>query len=473
MRFFESPCNAEGSGIFVVNISLGDRNRPFFGRASAWARALDWLAHEHGILFLVSAGNATGGQHDIELSDLTDDRAFGVLQGKDRAKATLAGIHKNIPLRRLLSPAEAVNAITVGALHDDAINDIPTKGNSHDPLPVRGLPTPASRVGPGIANAIKPDLLMPGGRLRVTPILMRNPLAVKVSNANAFGGLQVAGPGADTTGALTSNAWSGATSGATALATRAAHHIHDALLASYRDEYGSLHPRFKALLVKSLLLHRCEISGDARELVEEVFGPTGRYKTVQRANNVFRMFGLGVPRIDEVTACLGSRATLWGTGSLGADDGRLFKLPIPACLSGHAGLRGLSVTLVWFTAVTPGRRAYRSERLIVEEPPKAHLQTLLRGSTKHQADTNRVTRGTVFARSWDGKAAKHFQKNHHLELRVARKPDSLDDLPDQTDFAFVATLEADELSLPIYDQVRDRIAVKPQVPVQVPIAPQS
>src|SRR5262249_49381075 len=28
-----------GPNVFIINLSLGDRNRPFFGRASAWARA--------------------------------------------------------------------------------------------------------------------------------------------------------------------------------------------------------------------------------------------------------------------------------------------------------------------------------------------------------------------------------------------------------------------------------------------------
>jgi Subtilase family len=454
------------AGVFIVNLSLGDRNRPFSGRASAWARAIDWLAHEHGVLFIVSAGNATA---DIEIDAIATDSDYIALQGADRAKATLAGVSKGLPHRRLLSPAEAVNAITVGALHDDQIGRAATVGNSHDPLPVTGLPTPVSRMGPGIANAIKPDLLMPGGRLRVTPVLARTPLALRVSKESAFGGLQVAGAGLDAAGQVTSNAWSGATSGAAALGTRAAHFIHDALLQAYPDEYGSMHLRYKALLIKALLLHRCEIEPDARKLVESVFGPTGQHRHGKRADNVFRMFGLGVPRIDEVTACLGNRATLWGTGSLGADGGLQFELPLPICLAGQAGYRKLSVTLVWFTAVTTGRRAYRSERLIVEEPSPDRLKQVLTRSTKYQPDTNRASRGTVFSRSWDGKGARTFVDGTDFLLRVVRKPDSLDDLPDTTEFAFAATLEAADMALPIYEQVRAHIAIKPAVVVPVPI----
>ncbi len=454
------------TGVFIVNVSLGDRNRPFSGRASPWARAVDWLAHEYGILFIVSAGNATA---EIELDAVATDDGYKALQGADRAKATLAGVLKSLPHRRLLAPAEAVNAVTVGALHDDRIGSAATVGSSFDPLPVTGLPTPSSRIGPGIANAIKPDLLMTGGRLRVNPVFGRKPLAVRVSNMGSLGGLQVASAGLDASGLAGSKAWSGATSGAAALTTRAVHFIHDALLQAYPEQFAPLHPRFKALLLKALLLHRCEIARDARTLVEQVFGPPGQHLHAQRADHVFRMFGLGVPRIDEVTACLGNRATLWGTGSVGEDGGFEFKLPLPFCLSGRKGLRRLSVTLVWFTAVTPGRRAYRSERLIVEEPSDDHLNQILTGSTKHQPDANRASRGTVFTRSWDGKGARAFVDGADFLLRVVRKPDSLDDLPDVTDFAFAATLEAADTALPIYDQIHARIGIKPVVVVPVPI----
>ncbi len=181
--------------VFVINVSLGDRHRPFAGRSSPWARALDWLAHEHGLLFLVSAGNAV---HNLELVTLQSEGQFVALQGEERAKATLAAMHKALPHRRLLSPAEAVNAVTVGALHHDNLNAAPSSGRSHDPLPVTGLPTPVSRFGPGVGNAIKPDILLPGGRLRVTTLTGYKPPMLRISGETRFGGLQVAGAQAST-----------------------------------------------------------------------------------------------------------------------------------------------------------------------------------------------------------------------------------------------------------------------------------
>jgi hypothetical protein len=468
----EGP-NAAAPGIFIINLSLGDRNRPFFGRTSAWARALDWLSHHYGILFIVSAGNADGRQHDIEMKAVADDAAFKALSDDERTKAVLAGIHAGIRLRRILSPAEAVNALTVGALHDDAVHEEPSKGHSLDPLPTGRLPTPLSRVGPGVGNAIKPEILMSGGRLRVTSEIGKSPAIVRVSPANRFGGLQVAGPRLDATGLASSNDWSGATSGAAALTTRATHAIHDALEAAYPGEFVPLSLRHKALLVKVLLVHRTRVPQDGREFIEEVFGPSEPKLHARRASNLFRMLGFGIPQLDETVACLESRATLWGTGSVAADDARLFRLPLPDCLSGYPGLRSLSVTVAWFTPVTPGRRAYRSVRLTVEEPEDAHLRVLLTKPTPFQPDRKRTERGTVFHRSWEGASARAFAENSSFALRVARKLDPFDDLPDTIDFAVVATLEAEDQALAVYNQVRAPLLVKPIVAVPVPIRQQS
>jgi Subtilase family len=457
--------NAATSDVFVVNVSLGDRHRPFGGKSSPWARALDWLAHEYGLLFIVSAGNAV---HNLELVALASEQQFAALQGEERAKATLAALQKALPHRRLLSPAEAVNAVTVGALHHDDLETAPSVGNSYDPLPVLGLPTPVSRYGPGVGNAIKPDILMPGGRLRVSLLFGQQPPALRICKENRHGGLQVASARLDVFGQLSSDAWSGATSGAAALGTRASHFVHDSLLSAYPQVYGELSTRFKALLIKALLLHRCSIDEEARALVRAVFGPSGKNKHAKRADNVFRVFGYGVPALDEVTACLENRATLWGTGSLTEDSGLLFKLPLPDCLSGHHGFRKVSVTLTWFSSVTPGRRAYRSERLIVEEPTNAHLRQIVTNACEHQADKNRVSRGTVFSRAWHGKSSRNFVKDAVFEVRIVRKPDNLDDLPIATDFACVATLEA-ENRIPIYDEIKAKILIKPQLAVPIPV----
>jgi hypothetical protein len=48
---------ASAPSVIVLNLSLGDHNRPFAGRISPWARLIDWLSFQYKVLFLVSAGN--------------------------------------------------------------------------------------------------------------------------------------------------------------------------------------------------------------------------------------------------------------------------------------------------------------------------------------------------------------------------------------------------------------------------------
>ena len=56
---------------------------------------------------------------DGEFADGVDDAAFNALSNEERTRLVLAGLNAGLRFRRILSPAESVNALTVGALHDD------------------------------------------------------------------------------------------------------------------------------------------------------------------------------------------------------------------------------------------------------------------------------------------------------------------------------------------------------------------
>ena len=82
---------------------------------SSLARLLDWLAFKYNVLFIVSAGNRL---QDIQLDVPQDDLMN--LSEQDRLKAVVKAIAADTRHRRLLSPAETINGITVGADHVDA-----------------------------------------------------------------------------------------------------------------------------------------------------------------------------------------------------------------------------------------------------------------------------------------------------------------------------------------------------------------
>jgi hypothetical protein len=443
--------------VFVVNLSVGDAKRPFGSRISAFARALDWLASSYGILFLVSAGN-----HNSLVIPNMDMATFAASTGEDRSRATLSGLSWGMHNRRLLPPSEAMNCLTIGALHDDEIAAAPDMGQSRDPLPAGVFANPVSRMGLGYRNSVKPDLLFPGGRLRA--LLRQDDPDVAhliLDGGNRFGGVRAAGPGPNI-GATYPTQHSGSTSAATALATRACHLIHDELETAYGDDFMRLPSEARAVVIKALLVHRASIPPASRSMIHNVFGPQGQGHGRQRTANVLRHFGYGVPDVDEVLGCISSRATLWGEGVVGENDAKIFRLPLPASLSGVRGPRKLSVTLAWFTPVQPGRRAYRGVRLKVEEP---EFQTICSKALGGQSE--RKPRGTIYHRCWEGVAPRHFVSGNALELRIVRDPDQGDELPDLVRFGLAATIEADDEALPIYEEVRARLIVQPRIPVLV------
>ncbi len=457
LKVGEAAAPAVGPGVLIVNLSLGDAKRPFVNRISAFARALDWLAATHGILFLVSAGN-----HNSMVVHGLNLAGYVATTGEARTRATLLALSWTMLGRRLLPPSEAMNCLTIGALHDDEIGAAPDMGQSRDPLPFGVYASPVSRMGLGYRNSVKPDLLFPGGRLRA---LLRqqpdDPAHLDFHGPNRLGGLLAAGPGPNAaTGYPTRH--SGSTSGATALATRACHLIHEELEAAYDADFTALPTHARAVIIKALLVHRASVPDDSRAMIHSVFGPSGRQNGRQRTANVLRHFGFGVPDVEEVRGCIASRATLWATGAVGENDGKLFRLPLPISLSGHYGVRRLSATLAWLTPVQSGRRAYKGVRLRVEEPD---FKIICSKATGGQSE--RKPRGTIYHRVWEGTAARTFVAGRALELRVSREPDQGDELPDVIEFGLAVTIETEDNGVPVYEEVREQLVLKPRTPVRV------
>jgi len=101
--------------VCIVNLSIGDPFRAFDRSVSPWARALDWLAWEHRVLVLTSAGNYSEALHLLEIP-----RESAATASADEIEgAVLRTMARVTWERRLHSPAESVNSLTVGATHKD------------------------------------------------------------------------------------------------------------------------------------------------------------------------------------------------------------------------------------------------------------------------------------------------------------------------------------------------------------------
>ena len=173
----------------VVNLSIGDPARVFARQLSPLAKLLDWYAHRFNLLIIVSGGNHQRGL-TLDAEDLAGDQAGARAAA---ARSSFADARN----RRLLSPAESVNALTVGALHSDEWPDeVP---DTVLELSEVGLPAGYSPVGHGFRRAIKPEILLPGGRqLHVRPPSSHSGevLVTPAVTSAAGPGIRAAAPGA-------------------------------------------------------------------------------------------------------------------------------------------------------------------------------------------------------------------------------------------------------------------------------------
>ena len=245
----------DGPNVIVVNLSLGDRTKPFSGKISTWARALDYLAFTYGISFLVSAGNVNDG---IPMQQFANAAAFEAAPSAVRAKGAFRGLDALKADRRLLAPADSLNALTVGAWHRDLSTEVFRGASPFVPYPGEEMPNPSSRLGPGLRRSTKPEALFAGGRQRARldpvaapPILLTHP------NPSRFWGLKVAAPPENDAMSLH---FTIGTSAATALATDSAHRIFDALEDAYPELIADMPLAQRAALLKALLVHAASVA---------------------------------------------------------------------------------------------------------------------------------------------------------------------------------------------------------------------
>ncbi|HXH23982.1 MAG TPA: S8 family serine peptidase [Vicinamibacterales bacterium] len=239
--------------VFLVNVSLGDRRRPFANLVSPLARLLDFLAEKYGIVFLVSAGNVTD---QLTLPDFNHWGEFAGATSETRERAVLSALFAAKHERSLLSPAEAVNVITIGAQHTDNVVDRVGADTAVDPFEDPALPNASCAIGLGYRRAVKPDLYLPGGREHVRMAVGGAGVRLMFGRPQRMYGLGAAAPDSGPGSRLNQTVYVDGTSAATALATRAAHLIFDSLM---DREGGSLladiPPEYYGVVVKTLLVH--------------------------------------------------------------------------------------------------------------------------------------------------------------------------------------------------------------------------
>ena len=438
-RVFESDgeASAAAPSARIVCLALGDPARVFVRRLSPLARLLDWLADQYNLVIVVSGGNVDG-RPTINLGASADSRT--------RQSDALKSLHRQGRHRRLLAPAEAVNVLTVGAVHADGL-DLDLPDTVLDVVP-HGLPAPYSPVGFGYRRSVKPEILLPGGRqvFHAPPPDETGLAELEALESPAVGpGLRVANPGL--AGEANAVSYTFGTSNSTALATRTLSQIFDILEGLQHDDGQFPFPdaQYHPVLAKTLLVHAAgwhDLS-DLRNLLG--------LPNQQARRRLTQILGYGVVRSQRATSAESTRVVLLGAGSIARDQRNTYRFPLPSALSASIEWRRLTITLGWLSPVNVKSQKYRMARLWFS----SSRDDLSVAPT--EADHNAVLKGTVQHQVFEGFAATVYADGAELTIDVDCRSDG-GTLRTPVRYGLAASLEVGPaVRADIHNQIRSRL----------------
>lgn len=449
-RLFEDD---QGEGpvapqVKIINLSIGDRSRQFTQSMSSVARLLDWLSVKYRVLFVVSAGN-----HTASISLGVSRQEFESFQIEELEAATVKALYRDARHRKILSPAETINGLTVGAIHQDE-STIAYHGNRIDPYG-RPLPSPVSAFGSGYRRAIKPDIVFSGGRQWYRlPVQPTDPVTIEPAIFRTTPGNKVASPGS-IAGELNATSFSCGTSNATALISRAAGICYESLQQIFSEQAADIDSTsYEVPLLKAMLVHGCSW-GDIGSRISEVIRTSENGR--QLSGLISRWIGYGFPIIDRVLDCTEQRATVLGFGQLSDGEAHVFSLPLPPSLGSRPEWRRLTVTLAWLSPIAANTQKYRTASLWFEVANNSLAPT------RSDADWRAVRRGTIQHEVFEGQRAEPFIDGDVIEIKVNCREDA-GKIQSPVAYGLAVSLEVSEgVDISVYNEIRTRIAPAIQI----------
>ena len=452
-RMFEGEGDvpAQAKYIKVINLSIGDPSRPFNGIVSPLARLIDFLAWKYKVLFCISAGNI---RHDYDFQ-LTENE-YNVLNENEKAELLLNYIKDSAHDRKILSPAESINALTVGSIHDDTSGTwIPRNRIDIQPFNF-ALPSTVNRLGLGFRDTIKPEIFFAGGRQLYTPsIIGREPF--KINDFTIAPGQKVAVD--SNNGGLNNTVYTRGTSNATALATRLGAKIFEVVNEMKNQNPDKIEDSQIAIIIKALLTHGAS-KKDWKNIYEEYLR-NGQNLSIFK-KEVSKFIGYGEVNANKVLACTEQQATIIGAGKITEKECREYRIPLPPSLSDDNSWRRLTITLAWFTPINSNHRKLRTAELFFTPP---HKNASL-GLERQESEYHQVKRSTVQHEILESEKVSHYEDGDNLVILVQCHADAIANLDDEIDYALIVTLETKDdvlLPLPIYEEIKTRIQTQIQV----------
>jgi hypothetical protein len=447
-RLFDEKQGAVAKTVKVVNLSIGIEQRQFDRSMSPLARLLDWLSYRYRLLFIVSAGN------QIPFKRIWDAGIpFGEYVKLDilkRDETVIKWVADNSRNLRLLSPAESVNSLTVGASFEDNLS---FSDDARQLLPCSPeMINPISALGKGINNSIKPDIIYSGGRCVIGESFSHLGSLEWLINWREPG-IQSAAPFAP--GNNTKTAFTFGASNAAALITHEASRCYDALLDIFSEAQRDIPIEYVALIIKAMLVHGAEWGDLCKKLVQTLeFTNRNQY-----SDTIHRFIGYGKPDIDWAVECSKKRITLVAYGELNIGEARIYDLPLPFDFSRERIIRRLTATLTYFTPIVPSRQDYRAAMLWFDFPDsKKHLL-----DSRIEIDWQAARRGSVQHEIFENNDIIAWDEDSIFKIKVNCAADANEQLSDTVPYALLVTFEIkSNINTDVYTKIAEK--VHPRVP---------
>jgi len=424
-------------GCRIFNLSVANRRRVYEdGHIGPWASILDDLAREHGVVIVVAAGNFQG--TETVPSDWRQEYPRYLFE----------------PEARLLDPAPAVNALTVGSVVRQELSRMGERypqDVAYQPIARGGEPSPFTRIGPGARGSIKPELVHYGGNWTLdTRVNRPSPSDLgEISTGHNFA-----------TGRLFE-----AEAGTSFAAPKVAH-LAAQLLARY--------PTASANLVRALIVANARVPDQTRTRLD------GDESKVRLAA------GYGFPNELRTLTSTDTVAELVAEENIPENHTHFFELPIPDSFFTGRGRRRrrITVSLAHAPVVRRSRVEYKAShfefrlvrarslqevsRIFKRTPPSDKIEIAGEIGTLEPKKTIRG-KGTVQAATWDIKLTSESRWREPLFAVVTRLvPSWALGLLEQEPYAIVVILDdSANAEARLYAEVRGileaRVQVRPRV----------
>ena len=436
-------------GCRIFNLSIGHQDRIYQGgRQFPWAELLDDLARTLDIVIVVSAGNVG----DPAIPESSDSVQF--------QKAVAKSLQE--PRHRLIDPATSALSLTVGSV---ARRDDPSLllalGN---PLAAsaRGCPSPFTRSGPGVAGAVKPEVVAPGGNFAVDSIAGRTSWRENDPNLGE--------PTLNrdfATGRLLRTATG------TSLAAAHVTHVAARMETALRDQFNSAPSQN---LIRALLVSSARVDDSVKKFIGG------------KPSDILNVVGYGQPSVDFCWSS-NNRVSLVTEDEVPIRTFHVYSLVVPERFLEERGKRSISVSLAYDPPTRLSRQDYISTAMWLEvfgglttdqvveyrskyvgdgKPPKVPERLKLRFEPGGQT----IRMSTVQKRTWNSKQGTIFSNRRDqngdasLHVFVGCMPRFPNPFAEEAQrYALVVTLEHDSQQIDLYQEVRARVRIRPRTRV--------